>query len=253
MTSGRAVRARSVSHSAVISARSATVGGGPLLRHEIVPVELRQGRGDPLELREHAAALRLGRVRREHELDAEVPQQRGHLVAGDAAPPERGDRLADGLADRLRRLLPGPPPELLDPMDLLGQVDEVEVEGEGGGDRRGPWRAAGTRRPARAWRRQRCRPRGAPSRGRGSAPRPRAGPATPARPAPRPGGCPGDGSRPTASGSCRLSMIAPLETRAERAPLRGLVASRRHLPPVATSPQGAAGGRRRDDRHRRRS
>jgi hypothetical protein len=73
------------------------------------------------KLREHAATLRLGRVRREHELDAQVPQQRGHLVAGDAAPAERRDGLADGLADRLRRLLPGPPPELLDPVDLLGR------------------------------------------------------------------------------------------------------------------------------------
>ena len=122
-------------------------------------MELRQGGADPLELRQHAAALRLGRMRREHELDAEVPQQRGHLAAGDAALPERGHRLADGLGIGSGCLLPRALPELLDPVDLLGQVDEVEVEGEGGGDR-----------PGRGGRQGRHAPRPAP-----------AAPASPAR------------------------------------------------------------------------
>jgi hypothetical protein len=111
------------------------LGRGALLRQQIVPVEVGQGGGDALELREHAPALGLGRVCGDHELDPQGLQQGRHLVAGDAAPAELGHGLADGLADRPRGQLPGTPPKLLDPVDLFGQVDEIEVEREGGRDR----------------------------------------------------------------------------------------------------------------------
>ena len=78
MTAGRAVRERSVSQSAVISARSAAMRRVPLPGQQIGVVQAAQHLADALELREHGAALGLGRMRGEHQLDPERAEERRH-------------------------------------------------------------------------------------------------------------------------------------------------------------------------------
>ena len=145
VTAGRAVRLRSVSHSAVISARSGGDRRVALAREQVGVVQPAQGLADALELREHGAALRLGRVRGQDQLDAQRRQQRRHPLAvtrrapaarATASPTDSpiGRRVLGALA-----LAQG-----LDAVGLLGQVHQVEVDGERG--RGGPRGVDGQRR-----------------------------------------------------------------------------------------------------------
>ena len=81
-----------------------------------------QQRGDPADLRQHAAARRLGRVGGEDRAQVQVAQVGGDLAGG----------VAGGLDPVDRLLQPGPVleaggGELAAAVDLLGDVDEVEV------------------------------------------------------------------------------------------------------------------------------
>jgi len=72
-------------------------------------------------------------VRGQDQLDAKPAQELRHAPGADSAPREPGDRVADGLGDRRRVLRALAIAQRADAMDLLGEVDQVEVDREGGG------------------------------------------------------------------------------------------------------------------------
>ncbi len=99
-----------------------------------VPVEQpAEDLADALELREHGAALGLGGVRGQDQLDPERGEQGRHARGIDAPRPEQADRLADRLPDGSGMLGPLAGAEGLDAVHFLGEVDQVEVDREGGG------------------------------------------------------------------------------------------------------------------------
>ncbi len=106
--------------------------GRALPREQIWTLELAEGVADPLQRREHGAALRFRGMRGEHELDVQLGEEGGHLPAADPPLPEEPDRLADRIADGggIERALAGA--KGLDAMAFLGEIDQVEVHGEGG-------------------------------------------------------------------------------------------------------------------------
>ena len=114
-----------------------------LAREQIRIVEPPEALGDPLELREHGPTLGLGGMSRQHQLDPERGDERGHLLGRDSPCLELGDRLSERLVERLR--VPGPLAlaQDADALPFLGEIHEVEVDGEGRGG--GPGRIRGER------------------------------------------------------------------------------------------------------------
>src|SRR5207247_9253289 len=104
-----------------------------LAREQIRIVEPPEALGDPLELREHGPTLGLGGMSRQHQLDPERGDERGHLRGRDSPCLELGDRVSKRLVERLR--VPGPLAlaQDADALPFLGEIPEVEVDGEGRG------------------------------------------------------------------------------------------------------------------------
>jgi hypothetical protein len=111
-------------------------GDDPLAAERRQPgvVEGAQAARDPLVRSEHRPTRRLGRVRGEHGLDVESGRQHRQLVSPDPGAREH----ADGLGNRLPcdRPLALVVPASSDTVVLLGDVGELEEEGERGQHRR---------------------------------------------------------------------------------------------------------------------
>ncbi len=103
-----------------------------LRRRQADVVELVEELGDPTMLLEDRARQRLGRVRRENELDRDPLGSGRDLLRGDRVSPEELDGLGERLARRsAQALVLSAAPH---PVVLLGDVGEVEVDGEGAED-----------------------------------------------------------------------------------------------------------------------
>ena len=102
---------------------------GPARRRQLRVVERPQEPGDPLVRGENRPPRRLGRVRGQDELDRDAGGGSPHLVLGDPRVAEPRERLRQGLALHAALALGGAP--AADPVVLLGDVRELEVEGEG--------------------------------------------------------------------------------------------------------------------------
>ena len=102
---------------------------GVLVRGREGVVELVQQPPDAPQRDQQRAPAGLGGMGGEHGMDPQAADhrpQRGRSVVRR----EAGDRLADGVVDRAAPGPAGARPEHADPLPLLGQVDELEVEGE---------------------------------------------------------------------------------------------------------------------------
>ncbi len=135
MTSGRAARERSVSQSEVIS-RSSARGfddAGDLVLDQRLGIV--QPVRKPLQLIEHGAALGFGRMRGEDQLDGKLVEQRLHRLRRDVAGLEFAQGRADRFAHRRRAghgvLRAAALAQQPDAMRFLGQVDQLEIDGEG--------------------------------------------------------------------------------------------------------------------------
>ena len=103
-------------------------------------VHLGEQLADPAQRGYHGAPARLGRVRGEHQVHAERPEQLGDVFAADL-PADLGYR---GRQRFPHRLVPGVAlPQDADALMLFGQVGQVKVDGEGPGDLLGPVQAPG--------------------------------------------------------------------------------------------------------------
>ena len=71
------------------------------MRQQITLVELAQVLADALQLRQDRAALRFGGMRREHQFDAQLIEQRRHLLARHAVLLQLPDRVGDRFTDRV--------------------------------------------------------------------------------------------------------------------------------------------------------
>ena len=107
--------------------------GRALAREQTGIVQAPQHLAHALELGQDGAALGFRRMRGEHQLDPEPVEERGHLPAREAADLEQLHRLSDRLADRgwVKGLFPGA--QSLDTVPFLGEIDQIEVDGKGGG------------------------------------------------------------------------------------------------------------------------
>ena len=115
--------------------------GVPLPGQQIGVVQAAQHLADALELREHGAALGLGRMRGEHQLDPEGAEECRHPLGRDAPALDLPDRGADRLADRRGVGASLALAQGADALRFLGQVHQIEVHGER--RRRGPSRIDG--------------------------------------------------------------------------------------------------------------
>ncbi len=104
-----------------------------LAREDIGAVQGVQRLADAPELGEHRAPLGLGGMRGEHQLDGEAVQERAHRRFPHAARLETSHRFRHALGRGCRILRAFPVAERGHALRLLGQVDEVEIEREGGG------------------------------------------------------------------------------------------------------------------------
>ena len=159
---------------------------GVLVGRRVRVVEGVEQPPDPALGDQQRAATRLRGMRGEDRVDLD-PREQLPDAGPAAAPREPLDRLADGVVDRPSARPPRTRPQHADALPLLGQVDELEVEGEGAGDRsrlveverldlRGELRALGVRLEVELGRRGAGR-----SSGAGSARRGRTARARPAR------------------------------------------------------------------------
>ena len=71
---------------------------------------------------------------REDEFDRETVERLLHIGRREAERLELGDARGQRFADRLRRPLPLSLPEHADPLPILGDVDQIEIDAEGAGD-----------------------------------------------------------------------------------------------------------------------
>ena len=128
-TRGRLERISSVCQSSVISSASASSTRLALRRRGAVVVEAGEKRRDPAVGLEDRAAGRLGRMRRQDELDPQAGcRPPASALVVDAAALELGERVGERLArdPALGLVLAA----AADPVVLLGDVDELEEERE---------------------------------------------------------------------------------------------------------------------------
>ena len=99
-----------------------------------VRLGIAQALGEPPQLVEHGAPLRLGRVRGKDELDAELVEDLLHRLRRDVARLQLTQRGADRLAHRRAALLvlgAAAAAQEPDAVRFLGQVDQLEIDREG--------------------------------------------------------------------------------------------------------------------------
>ncbi len=87
---------------------------------------------------EERPAARLGRVGREDGGHPQAPDQRDDVRPAPAAPEQRPGGVADGFVELAAWSGPRPAPQRPDSLALLGEVDELEVKGEGADQRLHP-------------------------------------------------------------------------------------------------------------------
>ncbi len=107
----------------------------PFARHEphiFEPIELL---GDRVEFFQHGAAAGLARMGCEYGKHERAAQNASDLIRRDAAVFERGQCGFRGVGKRLDRRVFRPPAEGADAGPLLSQIDQVEIQAEGTGQR----------------------------------------------------------------------------------------------------------------------
>ena len=101
---------------------------------EVAAVEFLQAVPHPSELRPDRSALGLAGVGRKDEFDCKSVERLLHLRRRKAAGLEFGDAGRERFADRFGRPFTFPLAEHANPLPVLGDVDQIEIDAEGPGD-----------------------------------------------------------------------------------------------------------------------